>query len=149
MFCLPNHIFSMKMDIYYSTEDQDKFGTEVKDWIFNRTILGYAEIVGRVDTDGLKNNQFFEYEGKLIGRAKEDIRISLEGLIYPITNILITNIVDAKTGTEFYTETSKTGYNDPTVFEIMEVEPYVNPWNQIEYYKILFNRSDTQVINDD
>lgn len=139
----------MNMDIYYSTEDQDKFGKEVKNWCFDRTVLGYAEILGAVDKDGLKNNQFFEYEGKLIGRTKEDPRTSLEGLNYPITSILITNIVDAKLGTNFYTESSKQGTNDPTIFELMAVEPYVNPWNQIEYYKILFNRSDRQVISND
>jgi len=134
----------MNMDIYYSTEEQDKFGKEIKEWSLDRTVLGYAEILGAVDKDGIKAGQFFEYMDKLIGRAKEDPRVSLEGINYPITSILITNIRDAKTCTPFYTESygDRQGYS--TLYEISAVEPYVNPWNQIEYYKILFNRCDQQ-----
>jgi len=139
----------MNMDIYYSTEDQDKFGKEVKNWCLDRTVLGYAEILGAVDKDGLKAGQFSEYLDKLIGRTKEDPRLSLEGLYYPITSILITNIQDAKTGQVFYKESTDSNEQKPTVYELMAVEPYVNPWNQIEHYKILFNRSDRQVMLDD
>ena len=149
MLCGPDLIFSMDMDLYYSTESQDKFGKEVKEWSMDRTILGYAEILGAVDRDGLKASQFFEYEGKLIGRTKEDPRTSSEGINYPITSMIITNIRDAKTQTEFYTESYGDRSGQSTIFEIMAVEPYVNPWNEIEYYKILFNRSDKQVIYSD
>ena len=137
------------MDIYYSTESQDKFGKEVKEWHLDRTSLGYAEVLGSVDKDGLKATQFFEYEGKLIGRTKNDPRISTEGLNYPITSIIITNIRDAKTGLHFYTESAGDRSGESTVFELMAVEPYVNPWNEIEYFKILFNRSERQVISYD
>jgi hypothetical protein len=146
--CVDN-LFSMNMDIYYSTESQDKFGKEVKSWGLDRTVPGYAEILGAVNRDGLKASQFFEYEGKLIGRTKEDPRVSLEGINYPITSMIITNVVDSKTGTEFYTESYGHRSGESTIFEIMAIEPYVNPWNEIEYYKILFNRSDKQVILSD
>ena len=141
--------FSMNMDIYYSTESQDKFGKEVKEWHLDRTSLGYAEILGAVDKDGLKAGQFFEYEGKLIGRTKNDPRISTEGINYPITSIIITNIKDAKTGIHFYTESAGDRSGESTIFELMAVEPYVNPWNEIEYFKILFNRSEMQVLSHD
>jgi hypothetical protein len=71
---------------------------------------------------------------------------SLEGINYPITSIIITNICGATSGQEFYTESSGDRSGLSTIFEIMAIEPYVNPWNEIEYYKILFNRSDKQVI---
>lgn len=146
MLCPPDSIFSMKMDIYYSIESQDKFGKEEKTWVFDRTASGYAEILGSVSKDGLKNSQFFEYEGKLIGRTKEDPRISYSGISYPITSMIITNIRDASTEQEYYTESYGERSGESTIFEIMAVEPYVNPWNEIEYFKILFNRSDKQVI---
>lgn len=149
MICPPNHIFSMYLDIYYSTETQDKFGKETKCWNFDRTVLGYAEILGAVDKDGLKAGQFFEYLDKLIGRTKEDPRTSLEAINYPITSIIITNIRNTKNGEIFYKESSGEREGEATLYEIMAVEPYVNPWNQIEYYKILFNRSDRQVLLDD
>ena len=112
-------------------------------------MLGYAEVLGNVSRDGLKNEQFFEYEGKLIGRTKEDPRTSLDGMNHSITSMIITDIRDAKTGQHFYTESYGDRSGESTIFEIMAVEPYVNPWNEIEYYKILFNRSDKQVISND
>jgi hypothetical protein len=138
----------MKMDIYYSTESQDKFGKEVQSWMFDRSVIGYAEPLGAVERDSLKNDQFFEYENKLIGRTKEDPRISLEGFGYPITSIIITNIRNGKTDQEFYTESYGKNPNTSTLYEILSVEPYINPWNEIEYYKILFNRSDRQEMRD-
>jgi len=110
--------------------------------MLDQTLIGYAEILGAVEKDGLKNNTFFEYEGKLIGRTKLDPRVSVEGIRYPITSILITNIQNASNGLMFYIEDD----GEPTVYEVMAVEPYVNPWNEIEYYKIMFNRSDRQVM---
>jgi len=140
----------MNFDVYYSTEEQDKFGSEVKDWRLDQTIRGYAELLGAVDREALKNDQFFEYSNKLIGRSKVDPRISLEGIYYPISSILITNIRDANTCQQFYVESFGERKNKSTIFEILAVEPYVNPWNEIEYYKILFNRSDVQgMIEDD
>lgn len=144
-----DNLFSMDMDIYYSTESQDKFGKEVKEWKFDRTASGYVELLGAVEADSLKNNVFFEYSNKLIGRTKADPRISVEGINYPITSIIITDIKDAKTGIYFYTESAGERSGESTIFEIMAVEPYVNPWNEIEYYKILFNRSDRQVLSND
>ena len=141
--------FSMNMDIYYSTESQDKFGKEVKEWHLDRTSSGYAEILGAVDKDGLKVSQFFEYEGKLIGRTRNDPRTSTEGLNYPITSIIITDIRDAKTGLHLYTESAGDRSGESTIFELMAVESYVNPWNEIEYFKILFNRSEMQVLSHD
>jgi hypothetical protein len=140
-------LFSMKMDIYYSIESQDKFGKEVKSWFLDRTIIGYAEVLGAVEKDGLKASYFFEYTGKLIGRSKEDPRISMDGLNYPITSIIITNIADAKTGKELYTESAGERSGQSTIFEVSAIDPYVNPWNDIEYYKILFNRSEVQVLS--
>jgi hypothetical protein len=142
--CYPDFLFSMNLDIYYSIEDQDKFGTEVKSWSFDQTLVGYAEILGSVDRDAIKNNMLFEYEGKLIGRSRVDPRTSMSGITYPISSIIITNIRDINTGQEFYTESFGDRAGMSTIFEILSVEPYVNPWNEIEYYKILFNRSDFQ-----
>lgn len=149
MECQPDFLFSMYLDIYYSVEDQDRFGNEVKSWNLDQTLIGYAEILGSVDKDAIKNNMLFEYEGKLIGRSKTDPRTSMSGTNYPISSIIITNIRDIQTGQEFYTESFGDRNGLSTIFEILAIEPYVNPWNEIEYYKILFNRSDTQALIDD
>lgn len=135
-----DHLMSMSMDVYYSTESQDDLGIEQKTWSLDQTLLGYAEILGAVEKDGIKGGKFFEYEDKLIGRTKKDPRVSLEGLYYPITNIIITDIKDKRTNTSLYVEEE----GKSVIYEILSVEPYVNPWNEIEYYKIFFNRSDRQ-----
>lgn len=149
MHCEPEFLFSMDFDIYYSTEEQNKFGEEVRDWQLDQTLVGYAEILGSVDRDAVKNNVFFEYANKLIGRTREDPRISIEGFNQAISNIIITNIRDHKTHEPFFLETYGERKGKSTIFEIVAVEPYVNPWNEIEYYKILFNRSDNQVLIED
>jgi hypothetical protein len=134
----------MSLDIYYATEEQDKYGAEIKKWICDQTLDGYVEILGSVDKEALKTGKFNEYEDKLIGRTKKDPRVSIEGFIYPITNILITNIRNKSNNEEYYIEAAGPREGKSTIYEIFAIEPYVNPWNQIEYWKILFNRSDVQ-----
>lgn len=136
--------FPMSLDIYYATEEQDKYGAEIKRWVCDQTLDGYVEILGSVDKEALKTGKFNEYEDKLIGRTKKDPRTSLEGFLYPITNILVTNIRNKKTNQEYYIEAAGDREGQSTVYEIFAIEPYVNPWNEIEYWKILLNRSDVQ-----
>lgn len=136
--------FPMSLDFYYATETQDRYGIEEKSWQFDQTLNGYVEILGAVDKDALKTGRFNEYEDKLIGRTKTDPRISINGIYYPITSILVTNIRNTKTGQEYYLEAAGERDGRSTIYEIYAVEPYVNPWNEIEYWKILFNRSDIQ-----
>lgn len=141
--------FPMLLDIYYATESQDKYGQEVKTWQLDQTLEGYAEILGSVSKNALKTGQFFQYEDKLIGRTKKDPRVSINGIYYPITSILITNIRDKNNcEQEYYIEAAGEREGKSTIYEVFAIEPYVNPWNQIEYWKILFNRSDTQSLGE-
>lgn len=138
----------MLADVYYATESQDDFGAEVKDWQLDQTVESYFQILGAVDVKALKGGEFYEYEDKLIGRSRKDIRESINGINYPITSILITDIRDGKTNKNYYLESAGVRSGESTVYEILAIEPYVNPWNEIEYYKILLNRSERQEIND-
>jgi hypothetical protein len=140
--------FPMSLDFYYATETQDKYGIEDKNWQWDQTLQGYAEILGSVDKEALKTGKFNEYEDKLIGRTKVDPRLSINGIYYPITSILVTNIRNTKNGQEYYIEAAGDREGKSTVYEIFAIEPYVNPWNEIEYWKILFNRSDTQALDE-
>lgn len=138
----------MSLDFYYATESQDKYGIEEKTWRWDQTLDGYAEILGSVDKEALKTGKFNEYEDKLIGRTKADPRISINGIYYPITSILVTNIRNTKNSQEYYIEAAGDREGKSTVYEVFAIEPYVNPWNEIEYWKILFNRSDTQALDE-
>lgn len=142
-------VFSMRMDVYYAVETQDRFGRMSKDWIFNQTLSGFAEVVGAVDRETLQTGKFFEYTEKLIGRSKVDPRIDSSGQYFPINNIRITDIRDANNETEFFIEAAGERQGLSTLYDILAVEPYVNPWNEIEYYKIMFSRTQTQEALDD
>lgn len=133
-------LFSMHLDIYYASIAQDRYGKKEKSWSLDRTEKGYVETVGAEDD----SKTFFEFKDKLVGRTKTDPRKSSSGRYYPITDIAITDIKDIKTSTEFYIETAGVKSGESTIYEISAIEPYVNPWNEIEYYRIFLNRMDAQ-----
>jgi hypothetical protein len=135
----------MSLDLYYATSTQDKYGARNKDWQLDRTFSGYVETVGSDD----KSRTFFDYRGKLVGRTKEDPRIDSEGNLRPITDILVTDIKDIKTETEYYIETSGVRLGLSTIYEMTVIEPFIDPFNKIEYWRIFLNRVDAQVLNND
>jgi hypothetical protein len=139
----------MNLDVYYSYQSQDAFGAAIKTWNLNQTLIGYVQQEGSMEKNSLKAETFFEYSNRLVGRTYVDPRISMEGTGYPITSMLITNIQDSKTGTTFYTESAGKRSGEPTIYDVMSVDPHINPWNEIEYYKVYFVRSDLQEINRD
>jgi hypothetical protein len=132
----------MHFDVYYATQIQDQYGKKQKTWNFGKTVHGYAETVGSED----KSKVFFEYQGKLIGRTKEDLRFLDNDTEVPITDILITNIRDIKTGVYYHLESSGDRAGLSTLYEIATTEPFVDPFNRIEYWRFLFNRLDVQVL---
>lgn len=146
MKCLSAHpLFNMSLDIYYATKSQDKYGQNKKNWELDKTMRGFVETVDSQD----KSKMFFEYKGKLIGRTETDPRISSDGDLYPVTDILITNIRDTKTSLEYYTETYGDRSGLSTIYEISAIEPHVDPFNRIEYWRLFLNRVDAQVLVED
>ena len=138
----PDLFFSMDLDFYYATTIQDKYGVEAKTWVKNQTLVGYVESVGSED----KSKTFFEYKGKLIGRTKKDPRVSSSGTYFPMTSILITDIKDTCSETKFFIESAGNRVGKSTIYEISAIEPYINPFNIIEYYRIFLNRTDAQAL---
>lgn len=134
--------FSMDLDFYYATTVQDKYGVEQKTWVKDQTLSGYVESVGSED----RSKTFFEYRGKLIGRTKKDPRISSAGTYYAMTSILITDIKDSCSGNKFYIESAGPRVGKSTIYEISAIEPFINPFNEIEYYRIFLNRTDSQTL---
>jgi hypothetical protein len=146
MQCLSTHpLFTMNFDIYYAEKKQDKYGQQKKKWKFDQTLRGFVETVGSED----KTKTFFEYQGKLIGRTLKDPRSSIQGFSYPITDILVTQIRDIKNSTEFYIETYGERKGKSTLYEISAIEPHIDPFNKIEYWRIFLNKMDAQVIFND
>ena len=137
----------MKADIYYPIITQNEYGQPNKKWVFDRTVACNASPVGGAGTEELKPEIFLQYKDKLVSRSKSDLRISERQEMYAESNILITNIRSAN-DLLIYKETAGPRAGKGTIYEIGRLEPFVGPFNDIEYYKMLWRRSDNQDVDD-
>jgi len=140
-------IYPMKADIYYSIISQNSYGQPKKEWIFDRTIVCNATPVGGAGQEDVKPEVFLQNEGKLIARVKSDPRASSKEANYAITNILATNIRNAQDSV-IYKETAGPRSGRATIYEFGTVEPFTGPFGNIEYYKLLWRRTENQSVGD-
>jgi hypothetical protein len=140
-------IYPMKADIYYPIITQNSYGQANKEWVFDRTIVCNATTVGGAGDVELKPDVFLQYDGKLVARSKSDIRVSSNNADNAISNILITNIRSASDIT-IYRETAGPRSGRGTIYEVGTLEPFVGPFGEIEYYKMLWRRTENQTVGD-
>ena len=140
-------VYPMLADIYYPTITQGPFGEIKKEWIFDRTISCNATPVGGAGSEQIKPEMFLQYENKLVARSKSDIRMTSRSSQEAITNILITNI-RLSHGQTIYKETAGPRASKGTIYEIGTLEPFTGPFNNIEYYKMLWRRTESQAVGD-
>jgi hypothetical protein len=140
-------IYPMKADIYYPIITQNNYGQANKEWVFDRTIVCNATTVGGAGDVELKPDVFLQYDGKLVARSKSDIRVSSNMSDNAISNILVTNIRSAS-NTMIYRETAGPRSGRGTIYEVGTVEPFVGPFGEIEYYKMLWRRTENQTVGD-
>lgn len=143
--------FQMKCDVYYAGEAQGKHGSIEKRWDFDSTLSCSFYTIGDKGNDNnftFDDSRFYRLETMLYGRLKTDPRKSSSGLFYPLSHILLTNIRSGTCNDEvFFVETTGDYESVPTIYEIKTCQPYIGPFNTIEYYKIQLERSDTQELN--
>ncbi len=140
-------IYPMKADIYYPIITQNNYGQANKEWVFDRTIVCNATTVGGAGDVELKPDVFLQYDGKLVARSKSDIRVSSNMTDNAISNILITNIRSASDIT-LYRETAGPRSGRGTIYEVGTLEPFIGPFGEIEYYKMLWRRTENQTVGD-
>lgn len=140
-------IYPMKADIYYPIITQNSYGQPNKEWVFDRTIICNATTVGGAGDVELKPDTFLQYDGKLVSRSKSDIRISSNSSENAITNILITNI-RTSSNIIIYKETAGPRTGRGTIYEVGTLEPFIGPFGEIEYYKMLWRRTENQTVGD-
>lgn len=140
-------IYPMKADIYYPIITQNNYGQANKEWVFDRTIICNATTIGGAGDVELKPDVFLQYDGKLIARSKSDIRTSSNNAENAITNILVTNIRSAN-DIVFYKETAGPRTGRGTIYEIGTFEPFIGPFGEIEYFKMLWRRTENQTVGD-
>lgn len=141
----------MKCDVYYAAETQDQYGKIQKKWTYDMTEDCSFYTLGDTsnnDNFNYDDKKFYRMETMLYGRVKTDIRQASDGLYYPPSHILITNIRGANCNDDvFFYETNGDFVGKPTVFEIKMVQPFIGPFSNVEYFKIQLERSDTQELN--
>jgi hypothetical protein len=140
-------MYPMKADIYFPILAQGDYGQPKKDWVYDRTIICNATPVGGAGTEDIKPESFLQYENKLIARVSSDPRLSSNNSYNAITNILITNIRTANDSV-IYKETAGARSGRGTIYEVATVEPFTGPFGNIEYYKMLWRRTENQTVGD-
>lgn len=136
-------IFPLKADVYYPIVQQGAYGNLVKQWVLDKTIVCNFSPAGTADAEEVKPNVKINIESVLIGRVKEDLRISSRESRESIVNIILTNIRTADDQI-IYLETAGPRSGKSTIFEIASNEPIVGAFNRIEYYKLIVRRSENQ-----
>ena len=140
-------VYPMLADVYYPIITQGPFGEIKKEWVFDRTISCNATPVGGAGSEQIKPDMFLQYEDKLIVRSRGDLRIRSNSSQEATTNILISNI-RLSHGQLIYKETAGPRAGRGTIYEIGTLEPFTGPFNNIEYYKMLWRRTESQAVGD-
>ena len=145
MTCLDdNFLYPMTAEVYYSAVEQGQYGNIKKQWSKFKDIKCYFA------SGNLKNkeeqqvqNVAIVFDTVLTGRVPTDIRFDDMNSGIPLTNLIITNILDGE-GNPIYIETGGVRAGKSTLFEIATLSPYSGLFGKTEYYKIIIKRSDNQ-----
>lgn len=135
--------FPMEADIFYPIVEQGALGNVKKTWILDKSVAINVNAAGTVFKEEVVPNINITKDTLLIGRIKNDIRVSSRDSNNAITNVIVTNIKD-KNCNPIYVETSGIRNGKSTIFEIATQEPFVGPFGNVEYYKIILRRSENQ-----
>lgn len=136
-------IYPLLADVYYPIVQQGGYGNIKKQWVLDKTIACSFSAGGSANKEDVKPNVNITLDSILVGRTKNDIRISNGDTPNAITNVIITNIRDASC-TPIYVETAGPRAGKSTIFEIATQEPTLGGFGSVEYYKLVIRRSENQ-----
>jgi hypothetical protein len=139
----PDFLYPLKADIYYPIVEQGAYGNVQKTWVVDRTIICNFAPAGTAWGEEVKPNPMINMEMILLGRVKDDLRISESSSKDSIVNIIITNI-RTRNDQPIYIETAGPRSGRSTLFEIASNEPIINPFGEVDYYKVVIRRSENQ-----
>ena len=139
----PGAMYPLKADIYYPAVSQSPFGEVTKVWTKDRTLVCNLSSAGSRFSEQLDPNVDISIEDMLIGRFKEDIRISSDDEGLSLTNIAVTDIKD-RNSNNIYIETSGEREDLSTIFEVATVTPQLGPFGTVDYYRVILRRSENQ-----
>ena len=140
-------VYPMLADVYYPIITQGPFGEIKKEWVFDRTIACNATPVGGAGSEQIKPDMFLQYEDKLVVRSKTDLRNTSRSTQEATTNILISNVRFSH-GQIIYKEAAGPRAGRGTIYEVGTLEPFSGPFGNVEYYKMLWRRTESQAVGD-
>ena len=136
-------LYPLKADVFYPIVEQGAYGNVQKKWVLDRVITCSFAPVGTAGQEEVKPNPKINLDVNLLGRTKNDLRITSQNSRESITNVVITNI-RTHSETPVYLETAGPRSGRSTIFEIATNEPIVGPFGNIEYYRLVIRRSENQ-----
>jgi hypothetical protein len=141
-------MFPMMADIFHPIVEQTPgYGTISKTWVLDRTAVCSFTPAGSSAKEEIVPNVDLTQSSLLVGRVKEDIRVSSRENPNSLTNVLISNIKDAN-GNQIYVETSGPRKGKATIFEVATQQPFTGPFGgSVEYYKVVLRRSENQAVD--
>lgn len=139
-------MFPLLADVYHPIVDQTSYGSVKKTWIIDRTIACNFNAAGSASKEEVIPNIDLTQSSLLVGRTKNDIRVSSRENANAITNVVITNIRDAN-GNHIYLETAGPRKGKSTIFEIATQQPFVGPFGSVDFYKLVIRRSENQAVD--
>ena len=137
--------YPLQMDVYYSTTIQNQLGEIEHVWTYDRSIPCRVASNTNYKDQNVFPEQRMRILDQINAQITEDIRIDSLGGMHALTDILVTNIV-AGCGGVVYKETAGERAGDTTVYELIGYMPHVDLFNNIDYVKIVLNRTDEQAI---
>jgi len=134
--------YPMTAELYYAESKQNALGIIEKNWVYDRTIKCsiISAMSDKTITGEIKNtSSTFKYDSEVVLRTNSDIQEKKNGTIYPITEILITNIKDPS-GRLVWREKDDKG----SQFELKTFVPSYNYAHNVEFYRGYLSRSTKQ-----
>lgn len=136
-------LYPLKADVFYPIVEQGAYGNVQKKWVLDRVVTCSFAPVGTAGQEEVKPNPKINLDVSLLGRTKNDLRITSKDSRESITNVVLTNI-RTHGDVPVYLETAGPRSGRSTIFEIASNEPIVGPFGDIEYYKLVIRRSENQ-----
>lgn len=139
-------MFPMQVDVFYPLVEQGAYGNVKKQWILDKIVACHFTSAGLKTKEEIVPNVNITQDTMLIGRVKSDIRISHLNSSNSMTNVVLSNIQDRNCN-PVYIETSGPRAGKSTIFEVASQEPFLGPFGNIEYYKLVLRRSENQAVD--
>lgn len=139
-------MFPLLADVFYPLVEQGAYGNVKKHWMLDRSVACFFAPGGRKMKQDVQPDVNITIDNSIIGRIKTDILTSQREDLNAITNVIVTNIRNTS-GDIIYNESSGPRIGKATLFEVATVNPIINPFGSIEYYRVVLRRSENQAID--